>query len=119
MAKALKTVAIVAGVVAISFAIPGVGTAIGTALGVSITAGTAATIAAVASAVSAVASAGAQALQKPPDMKGSVNQVLIGNNLPVPCGLGRSYTGGGLIYEDSAGSKNAWRTQIMAHSIGP
>lgn len=121
MSKVLRTVAVVAAVVAISFAIPGVGTAIGGAIGLSISAGTAATIAAVASAVSAVATAGAQALQKPPDMRGTINEVVIGANLPVPYVMGRTFVGGMKIYDDAAtnGSMpNSDRTQIFVGSHG-
>lgn len=121
MSKPLRTVAIIAGVVALTFAIPGVGTAIGASIGVSISAGTAATIAAVASATAAVASAGAQALQKPPDMRGTVSQVLIGANMPVIYGIGWSLLGGALVYDKSAnGPDNYDRTQIIVYSAaGP
>lgn len=121
MSKALKTIAIVAGVVALTFAIPGVGTAIGTAIGVSISAGTAATIAAVASAVSTAASVGAQALQKPPGMQGTVSQILIGMNMPVPYAMGRSYIGGNQVYDKSdTGTENYDRTQVMVYTAaGP
>lgn len=123
MSKVMKTVAIVAAVVAVTFAIPGVGPAIGTAIGVTISAGTAATIAAVASAVSMAASVGAQSLQKPPDAKGTVNEVVIGANMPVPYVMGRTYVGGMKVYDDSAtnGSMpNSDRTQIFVGShAGP
>jgi hypothetical protein len=49
------------------------------------------TIAAIASTVAAVGGAIAVATQKPPDMKGSVNQILIGANMPVPYAMGRTY----------------------------
>jgi hypothetical protein len=117
VSKVLKTVAIVAAVVAISFAIPGVGTAIGSAFGVAISAGTAATIAGVASAISALSTAGAGALQKPPDMKGTVNEVMIGANMPIPYVMGRTFVGGMKVYDNSApgpgGSPNKDRTQIF------
>lgn len=121
MSRTLKTVAIIAGVVALTFAIPGVGTAIGAAIGVSISAGTAATIALVASAVSTVATVGAQALQKPPDMQGTVSQIMIGANMPITYGIGRSLLGGSQVYDKSAnGPDNYDRTQIMVYSAaGP
>lgn len=121
MSKTLKTIAIIAGVVALTFAIPGVGTAIGTAIGVSITAGTAATISAIASAVSMAAGTAAQALIKPPPMQGTVSQVMIGANMPVAYAIGRSYIGGALIYDKSAnGPDNYDRTQIFAYTAaGP
>lgn len=114
MARVLRVVAVVAAVVALTIAIPGVGAAIG------ISVATAATIAAVAGAVSAIATAGAQALAKPPDMKGSINQIIIGKNLPVPYCMGRSFSGGAEIYDDSAGDKNKYRTKIVVDSVaGP
>lgn len=116
MARALKFVAVVAGVVALA------ATGLGLAMGAFAFAGafgtSAATIAAVASAVAAVAGTAAQALMKPPDMKGSINQIVIGKNLPVPYCMGRSYSGGEEIYDDSAGDKNKWRTKIVVDSVG-
>ncbi len=78
------------------------------------------TIATVASAVSAVAMTVAQATAKPPDMKGSVNQIIIGKNLPVPYCMGRSYSGGAEVYDDSTGDKNKYRTKIVVDTVaGP
>jgi hypothetical protein len=72
------------------------------------------TIATAASAVSAVAMAISQATMKPPDMQGTVNQVMIGKNMPVPYVLGRTYVGGMMVYDKSAnGPDNYDRTQIM------
>ena len=115
MSKVLRVVGVVAGVVAFaaSVAMTFGATAF---LGVSL-----ATVAAAASAVSAIAMAGAQALQKPPDMKGTVNEVVIGANMPVPYGMGRTYVGGMKIYDDATGNQevdNKWRTQIMIGSHG-
>jgi hypothetical protein len=115
LSKVLKTVAVVAAVVALTFAIPGVGTAIGTALGVSISAGTAATVAAVASAVSALATVGAQKLQKPPDMKGTVNEVVIGSNMPVPYVMGRTFVGGMKVYDNVAPGPNGHPNKDRTH----
>jgi hypothetical protein len=61
MAKVLRSVAVLAGVVALTFAIPGVGTALAGALGA---AGSAATISAIASAVSVTPAAPEQLLSK-------------------------------------------------------
>jgi hypothetical protein len=117
MARVLRVVAVVAGIVSLAFGIPA-------ALGVSvfgISAATSATISAVASAISAVATMGARLLQKPPEMKGTVNEVVIGANMPVPYGMGRSYVGGFKVYDDSSdGSDNDERTMIMVGShAGP
>ena len=77
-------------------------------------------IAAIASAVAAVSGAIAMATAKPPDAKGSVNQVLIGRNLPVPYGIGRTYAGGFQVYDNSNGENNKDRSQIMVLSAaGP
>lgn len=114
MSKVARVVGTIAAVVAIaaSIAVTFGATAF---LGVALT-----TIAAVASATSAVAMAIAQATMKPPDMRGSVSQVLIGNNLPVPYGMGRTYAGGMLVYDDSSGDNNRWRFQVMVTSgAGP
>ncbi len=120
MSKTLKTIAVVAGAVAL------IATGIGAAAGIGLiavsagTLATAATVAAVASAVSAAAMAGSTALMKPPDMKGSINQVLVGNNLPVPYCMGRSYSGGAEVYSDSAGDKNKDWTKVYAYTVaGP
>ncbi|HVJ69934.1 MAG TPA: hypothetical protein VM531_00245 [Sphingomicrobium sp.] len=78
------------------------------------------TIASAASAVSAVAGAVAYATQKKPEMQGSLSQVVIGRNLPIPCILGRTYAGGFQIYDKSAPpADNKNRTQIMVVSVGP
>lgn len=79
------------------------------------------TISAVASATAAVAMAVAQATMKPPDLKGSVSQVVIGKNLPIPLLIGLTYAGGLQIYDKSAPpADNKNRTQIMVVSAaGP
>lgn len=119
MSKVLKTVAIIAAVVAITFTL---GPQFGITFGV--TAATAATIAAVAGAVSTAASLAAGALQKPPDMKGTINEVMIGANMPVPYVMGRTFVGGFKVYDDSqndpAGGVNKDRNQIFVGShAGP
>jgi hypothetical protein len=123
MSGVLRTIAVVATVVALTFAIPGVGAAIGGAIGVASLGAASATIATIATAVAAAASVGAALLQKPPDMQGSINQVMIGSNMPIPCCLGRTYVGGNMVYDNSApgpnGHANKDRTQIMVGSIGP
>lgn len=76
------------------------------------------TISAVAGAVAAVANAVAIATQKPPDLKGAINQVLIGANMPVPYAMGRTYVAGNLVYDDSNGTDNIDRTMVMVGSVG-
>lgn len=114
MSKPLKTIAIIAGVVVLAAALAPV-------FGIAAPFASWATIAAVASAVSAGASMGAAALQKPPDMKGTISQVMIGANMPIIYALGLSYIGGGLIYDKSSdGADNDERTQMFVYSAaGP
>lgn len=114
MARALRVIAVVAAVVAVAASIA-ITFGASTAFGVSLI-----TIAAVASAVSSVAAAGAAALQKPPDLKGSINEVMIGANMPVPYAIGRTFVGGMKVYDDSANTNNYDRTQIFVGShAGP
>lgn len=120
MSKTLRTIGTIAGVVALTVATAGAFAPAGaTILGASF-----ATVAAVASAASAVAMAGSQALQKPPDMKGTISEVVIGSNMPVPYAMGRTYIGGMKVYDDSqndpSGGLNKDRNQIFVGShAGP
>lgn len=115
MGKVLGAIAVVAGIIALTIALPGVGTAIG------ISAATAATVSSVAAAVSVVASAAAYALQEKPKAQGTVSQVMIGQNMPIPYAMGRTYLGGNMIYDKSTnGPDNYDRVQIMVYSsCGP
>lgn len=110
IAKIVGTIATVVAVVA-AIAIPFVGAA---------AAATLMTVAAIAGAVAGVANAIALATQKPPDLKGAINQVLIGSNMPVPYVMGRTFVAGNMVYDDSNGTNNVDRTQIMVGSVaGP
>jgi hypothetical protein len=99
-------VAVVAGIAAMF--VPG-----GQILGISLL-----TISAVAGAVAGVANAVAAATQKPPDAKGSTNQVVIGANMPAPYNMGRTFFAGMQVYDDSNGTNNVDRTQIYVGSVG-
>lgn len=125
--KTLRTIAIVAGAVAL--VATGVGLAAGafapamagatTVAGVSTT--TIATVASVASVVSAAASIGAQMLQKKPGMQGSVNTVQIGNNNPIPYGMGRCFSAGSQLHDTAWGgkvgkTKNPYLAKVMIFS---
>lgn len=114
MSKALRVVAVVAAVVAVA-------ATLGAAAGIAAIGGVAlTTVASVASAVSAIASVGATALQRKPGLKGSVSQVMIGATMPVPYAMGRTYTGGMQVYDNSGGDNNKYRHQVMAVSAaGP
>ncbi|MBZ9649991.1 phage tail protein [Sphingobium sp. 3R8] len=126
--KTLRTIAIVAG--AIALVATGVGLAAGafapamagatTVAGVSTA--TIATVASVASVVSAAASIGAQLLQKKPGALGNVNSVTIGANSPVPCGLGRSFSPGTQLHDVGYGgkvgkTKNPYLSKVFVYSV--
>ena len=117
MAKVLKIVAIVAGVVAL--VVPGL-----QALGVTMILGaTAASIAAIAGVVAAVASLGAQLLTKPPPARGSVTQMIVAVDAPQPYVMGEGYFAGVLRYQRSYGATldkvpNPYRFQAVVYSGG-
>lgn len=118
MSKAAKIIAVVAGAVAV---VATAGVALGALAGGTMMltgVASAATIASIAGAVSGVASMVAAKLQKKPALKGSVSQVVIGATMPVPYAMGRTYTGGMQVYDNSAGDKNEWRYQVMVFSGG-
>ena len=86
--KALRTVAMVAGVAALATtgfgAIGGAQLLLGNTVQAAALANTVSSVASVATVVSAGASVGAQLLQKKPGILGGVNQVTIDANAPVP-----------------------------------
>lgn len=117
MAKVLKIVAIVAGVVAL--VVPGL-----QALGVATILGaTAGSIAAIAGVVAGVASLGAGLLTKPPPTRGSVTQLAIAVDAPQPYVMGEGYYAGILRYQRSYGAAldkvpNPYRFQAVVYSGG-
>lgn len=125
MAKALKTVGMIAGVVALAatgIGAIGAGAALAGALGT--TAATIATVGKIATVVSIAAGLGAQALTKPPNAVGSVNQLVIGSNQPTPYLMGLSYTGGQLVHETGFGGTvdkvpNPYKFLAIVLSLGP
>ena len=105
MSKVLTKVAMLAGAVAL--VATGVGAAGGAGL-LSMSASTAATvstIAQVATVVAAAASVGAQLTAKKPGAIGTVNQVTIGANSPIPYGVGRSFYAGSQVHDVGWGNK--------------
>lgn len=100
MAKALKVVGVVAGVVALSLAIPGVGSAIG------LSAATATTVASVASAVAVAANTGAALLTRKPGQQGSSTSITIGATMPSPCIIGETYAGGSRVKQVGYGTED-------------
>lgn len=124
MAKTLRTVATIAGAVALVAtgvgAVAGAATlaSISSALGASVS-----TIASVASVVSASAALGAQLLAKPPPAAGTVNNVTIGANQPVPYGMGRSFIAGAQLHDMTYGGRidkvhNPYRSIALDWSAG-
>ena len=122
VSKVLRTVGTIAGVVALSLAIPGAGTALGLAAS---GAGSAASIAAYATLASGVANLGAQLTAKKPAARGSINNVIIASDAPAPYLMGRTYTGGVLRHDTGWGGKvgkvqNPYRVLVRVASVaGP
>ncbi len=123
MAKTLAKVAMIAG--AIALVATGVGAA-GSAGLLSMSASTAATVstvAQVATVVAAAASVGAQVMAKKPGLQGSVNQVTIGANSPIPYGVGRSFYAGTQLHDVGYGgkvgkTKNPYLSKVFVWSAG-
>lgn len=122
MAKALKVVAIVAGVVAV---VASGGAALGLGLAIGGAVISAATIATIASVVAAAASLGAQALTKPPPARGSIVQVMRDPNAPSPYVMGEGYFGGVMRHDVGYGATlkkipNPYRFMPIVYSVaGP
>lgn len=120
MSKGLRIVGTVAGVVALA-----AGTiATGGGLGIMAVA-TAKSIASYASIAAAVAGLGAQLTAKKPSISavGSANQILIGNNMPQPYLMGRSYSGGVIVHNEGYGPevddvKNPYQSWVYIYSGG-
>lgn len=138
MSKTLRTVALIAGAVAL--AATGVGAlgsigAIGAATGSAAAAAgavtsasiiaTATTVATIASVASTVAAIGAQITAKKPPARGTINQVIIAAEPPSPCIIGRTYSGGVLRHDVGYGAtlkkvKNPYRGMVIEYSVaGP
>lgn len=117
LAKALRTIATVAGVVAL------VATGLGFAGVPAVFGASTTTIATVSSAVSAAASLGSQMLVKKPGAIGTVNNVTVGANMPIPYSVGRSFVGGAQMLDRGYGGtvgkvKNPYRTMVEIWSAG-
>ena len=92
MAKALKTIGMIAGVVAL--AATGIGAIGGASFAATALGGTIANIATYASVISGVAMLGANALAKPPPARGSVTDVIVEVDPPAPYCMGEGYFAG-------------------------
>lgn len=120
MAKALKTIAVVAGAVALIATGVGAFAVAGSAL-----AATAASVAAIATVVSGVAGIGAQLLTKPPPARGSETKIQIGVEPPAPYLMGEAYSAGILRHDVGYGATlkkvpNPYRWMVIVASVaGP
>ncbi|CAN5319242.1 hypothetical protein BH11PSE5_BH11PSE5_20870 [soil metagenome] len=135
MSKTLRTVAIIAGAVAL--VATGVGAAAGAGLigtagatagaatVAGISASTLATVGAIASVASTLASVAAQVTAKKPPARGSVNQVLIASDALAPYLIGRTFFGGVLRHDKGYGATlkkvpNPYRAMVLVYSVcGP
>lgn len=118
MAKAVKTIGVIAGAIALAATGVGAFAAAGTAL-----AATASSVATIATVVSGVANIGAQALTKPPPARGSVTQILIDPNAPQPYVMGEGYFAGVLRHDTGYGPTlkkvpNPYRFMPVVYSGG-
>lgn len=119
MSGVLKTVAKVAGVVALvagTIATAGIGTAAFAAV--------ASSVATYAGLASGIAMLGASALAKKPPAQGSVTQVTVAANSETPCIIGETYYGGVLRHDVGYGGKvgkvqNPYRGMVIVYSLGP
>ncbi|MGC4252426.1 MAG: phage tail protein [Sphingobium sp.] len=124
--RTLRTVAMIAGAVAL--VATGVGAAggaglLGNTVQAASLAATASSVASVASVVAAAASLGAQLMQKKPGAIGSVNQVTIGSNSPIPYGMGRAFYVGSQVHDAGYGGKvgkthNPYLSKAFIYSAG-
>mgnify|MGYP003640552129 CR=1 FL=1 len=147
MSKTLRTVAVIAGAVALvatgvgalagagiigssGIVVGGAGVgllgAAGATVGAGVVAGvsaaTFATVGAIASLAATVASIGAQLTAKKPPARGSVNQVLIATDAPSPYLIGRTFTGGVLRHDVGYGATlkkvpNPYRAMVLLYSV--
>ena len=118
MAKALKTVGVIAGAVALVATGVGAFAAAGSAL-----AATAGTVASIATVTAGVANIGAQALAKPPPVRGSVSQIQIAPDALQPYCMGEGYFAGFLRHDVGYGATlkkvpNPYRFMPIVYSGG-
>ncbi len=131
MSKTLRTVAVIAGAVALIAVTAGAAagalapTLAGSLTVAGVSTGTIATIGAIASVAATVANIGAQLTAKKPPARGAVNQVLIASDAPSPYVMGRTYIGGILRHDVGYGATlkkvpNPYRAMVLLLSVaGP
>jgi hypothetical protein len=126
VAKTLKTVGTIAGVIAGAALIgTGIGAALGGTMVLSAFGSTvaASTIATVASTVAGVANLGASALAKAPPVRGNVSQLIIAADHPQPYLMGEGYYAGVLRHDAAYGGTvddvpNPYRGMVVVYSGG-
>jgi hypothetical protein len=121
MAKALKTVGIVLGAVALIAT--GIGAVAGAAGFLGLAAGTWTTIGVIAGIGATAANIGAQVLTKPPPTRGSVAQAVWDPNAPTPYVMGEGYAGPVIRYDVGYGATlkkvvNPYRFQVHDYCGG-
>jgi hypothetical protein len=120
MARALKTVGMIAGAIALTAT--GVGAAFGSGLAIG-GIGSLGAIAQVASVVAGAAQAGGQLLAKAPPVRGSVTQMQVAPDLPQPYLMGEGYFAGMLRHDAAYGTTiddvpNPYRGMVVVYSGG-
>lgn len=119
MAKALRTIAVIAGSVAL------IATGVGAVAGSATLAATLTTVASYATLAATAAGIGAQLAAKRPSARGSVNSITIATNAPTPVIIGETYFGGVLRHDVGYGGRvnkveNPYRAMAIVYSgAGP
>lgn len=121
MAKTLKTIGTIAGAVALVAGTVATGGALGVLAGPLVAA--AQTVATIASIAATAAAIGAQQLQKPPPVRGTVTQLLIAPDVPQPYVMGEGYYAGVLRHDAAYGATlndvpNPYRGMVVVYSGG-
>lgn len=121
MAKALKTIGMIAGAVAL--VATGVGAFAGAAFAASATGAAVASVATYAGLAATAANIGASLLAKPPSARGSVAQLLISPEAPQPYVMGEGLFGGVLRHDAAYGPTlkkvpNPYRWMAVVYSGG-
>lgn len=123
MAKVLRTVAIVAGAVAL--VATGIGVAAGTGAFLGVAGSTFSTVGTIAGVVAGVAGIGARLLTKPPPARGSVTETIIEVDAPSPYCMGEGYFAGVMRHRVGYGAtlkkvRNPYLLEVMALCVaGP
>lgn len=123
MAKALRTIAVVAGAVAL--VATGIGAAVGAGTFLGVAGSTFATVGQIAGVVAGVAGIGANLLTKPPPARGSVTEAIVEAEPPSPYCMGEGYFAGAMRHRVGYGPtikdvRNPYYLEILALCVaGP